>query len=96
MCAYTMSCAGIKQRISIYYPVYCYLSTSVSWNTNENSFYKCHLPLVTAYTKGCVEALLKKRGGIFSYTVEYETVLYLHALLDCKYFAIFLLTTNCI
>jgi len=42
-----------------------------------------------------VEAVLKKSGGIFSYTAEYETVLYLHVLLDCKYFAVFLLTTNC-
>jgi len=60
MCAYTMSCAGIKQRISIFYPVYCYLNTSASWNTNENSFYKCHLPLVTAYTKGLWKHYSKK------------------------------------
>lgn len=45
--------------------------TSASWNTNENSFYKCHLPLATAYTKGHVKAVLKKSGGIFSYTAEY-------------------------
>jgi len=96
MCAYTMLCASIKHRISRFYPVYCYLITFASWNANENSFYKCHLPLATAYTKGHVEAVLKKSSGIFSYIAEYETVLYLHVLLDCKYFAVFLLTTNCV
>ena len=47
------------------------------------------------YQRVC-ESSTQKSGGLFSYTVEYETVMYLHVLLDCKYFAIFLLTTNCV
>ena len=94
MCAYTTFCAGKKQRISRFYPVLYYLITSASWKTIENSFYKCHLPLVTANTKERVEAVLKKSGSIFSYIAEYETVLYLHVLLDCKYFATFFINNK--